>query len=186
MGGKQLVLVVIFLLLPPVLLAAGGDGRIDFSGALVTTTCTIKLNGVTGNTATIALPHAAHVTMGGAGHDVGTTSGGTALNMQLSECRQVTTQSVLAYFQSGQYVGADGTLVNELSGTESAQGLGLQIYDKNMSPVKAGSTTQMLGATSPVGGAITTLSYVVEYILVSKPLRVGRFATSVTYSLSYQ
>ncbi|MBW3512208.1 fimbrial protein [Janthinobacterium sp. NKUCC06_STL] len=160
--------------------AYASDGAINFSGALLDSTCTVNVNGSVGSAAaTVTLPKVSAVKLGTAS----TTAGQTAFYIALSACSGATPQA-FAYFEAGS--GVDSSTGN-LKNTGTAQQTQLQLLDianKGL-VIKAGDIVQTSKPRYVIKSSGTTyLHYAVQYVSTGLAT-AGTVRGSVTYSISY-
>ncbi|MBF6647648.1 type 1 fimbrial protein [Methylobacter sp. BlB1] len=172
-------------------LAQASDGTITFSGTLVSSTCTVVLNGGASGTGTVTLPTVATTALA----NTGDTAGATHFTLDISACTAVTgltNNTVNAFFESGAGVDpATGNLINLTSG--GAGNVVVQLFPENnlATQIKPGLTDQakapdinlpLSGGGGGTGSGI--LNYVAQYYALDATT-AGAYSSNVTYSLVY-
>ncbi|KFL49732.1 fimbrial protein [Burkholderia pyrrocinia] len=169
--------------------ALASDGKINFTGSVVASTC--KINGGT-NDLTVALPKASTNQLAKAG----ATAGRTPFSLSLTGCTTDTTDGgntipapvnkVSVAFEPGPNVNlATGRLT--LTGADAAKNVEIGILNDKFSPIKVGAEStsqgsQIVNIDTTAGTA--TLQYAAEYVATGAA--TGGSANSfVTYSLVY-
>jgi len=168
--------------------AQASDGTITFKGKLVSTTCTISVNGGS-NSATVSLPTVATTALTSAGQ----IAGGTRFSIVLSACSKQT-GSAVAYFEPGDGVNSADNNLRNTETTTPAGNVEVQLTNLTGTPIKIGDKasqeamstgtppTPLNGATIVNGAA--TLSYVASYYATGQST-TGAVTASVTYSIDY-
>jgi major type 1 subunit fimbrin (pilin) len=163
-------------------LAQASDGTITFEGALVSSTCTVKLNGLAAS-GTVTLPTVATTALPLAGN----TAGATRFTLEINDCTAVTgltENTVNAFFESGAGVDpATGNLLN----TGTATNVVVQLFPENnlTTQIKPGETSQAEATDILLSATSGTLNYIAQYYATADSPAAGTFISTVTYSLVY-
>lgn len=180
--------------------AQASDGTVNFGGLLLTTTCTISVNGGT-SVGTVTLPTLSTGTLGAAG----ATAGRTNFTIGLSACNKsittflnglagnplygvnTTLSNAYAYFENG--AGVDPVSKNILNASGTATGVQLQLVRASGLVIKAGDSTQLQVIGAPISGDLVAgqtavMNYAVQYIATAATTP-GSVVGSVTYSIAY-
>ncbi len=173
------------------------DGTLTFTGAITANSCTIKVNGVTGATATVALPTVDTAALSNVAPR--TTAAGTFFSIDLSACTALTDiggtaapATVQIYFEAGPNVDqTTGGLINTAVGGSNVE---VNLYNASGATVvgtqiKPGSTAG--SANQPVAQTATATGTQWFYAGYSTAgaaaaATAGAVNTSITYSLIYQ
>ncbi|MBV8158513.1 MAG: type 1 fimbrial protein, partial [Dyella sp.] len=134
--------------------ASAYDGQISFTGNITAKTCTVKLNGGSSATGTVALPTVSTSAFSG----VNSTAGQTAFSIAVSGC-STGMANVATYFEAGSTVNSAGRLIT--SGT--ATGLDLQLLYSDGSVVNAGQGNSSVATTTPGQATITSNAATLNY-----------------------
>jgi len=173
--------------------AHASDGTINFTGAIVASTC--KINGGT-NDLTVALPKASTNQLTA----VGATVGRTPFTLTLSGCATdkkdgenaipAPVKKVSVAFEPGPNVDlATGRL--NLTGTDAASGVQIAILNDKYAPIKIGAESSAQGTqtvdidTAEGGTGTATLQFAAQYVATSATVTGGSANSFVTYSLIY-
>ncbi|RPE01264.1 type 1 fimbrial protein [Candidatus Pantoea deserta] len=152
---------------------AASDGTIEFSGNIKGQSCTVTVNNGSGNVVKmpdISISQLAEKTQ---------TAGATTFSINLTDC-STATGDVLAYFEAGANVNADGRLINK--GT--AANVELELLN-NTTPVVAGNLEQQAGLTAvPLSEGAANMTYSARYYATDKAGE-GTVQSSVTFSIHY-
>jgi major type 1 subunit fimbrin (pilin) len=163
-------------------LAQASDGTITFNGALVSSTCTVVLNGGASGTGTVTLPTVATTTLA----NTGDTAGATHFTLDISACTAVTDKTTVnAFFESGAGVDpATGDLINLTVG--GAGNVVVQLFPENnlTTQIKPGVTNQAKATDINLIAGSGTLNYVAQYYALDETT-AGAYSSNVTYSLVY-
>jgi major type 1 subunit fimbrin (pilin) len=169
------------------------DGTLTFTGAVTANSCTLKVNGVTGASATVALPTVDTAALTSVSPR--TTAAGTFFSIDVSACSAVadiggTTApaSVQIYFEAGPNVDeATGGLINKAAGGSNVE---VNLFNATSATVVGpqifpGTTTGQ-PAVQPVGSVGTQWFYA-QYSTAgaAAAATAGAVSTSITYSLVY-
>lgn len=162
-------------------LARASDGTITFNGALVDSTCTVKVNNAGTGDGTVTLPTVVTSILA----TTGDTAGATRFTLDISGCTAVTGKTTVnAFFESGANVNpATGNLLN----TGTATKVAVQLFPENnlTTQIKPGETGQAKAADILLSATSGTLNYVAQYYATADGPTAGTFVSSVTYSLVY-
>lgn len=158
-------------------IASAADGTISITGQITDVTCAIAVNGG-GNNATVTLPTVSVSALPNSGETAGTTS----FRIALSECSGDTLGNAYAYFELGSAVDSSSGRLNNVSGT--ASNVQVQLLDKNLTPIVAGSASQGNGAMAEISGGAATLEYAARYYATGAA-GAGSVSTQVDYSIVY-
>lgn len=180
--------------------AQASDGTVSFGGLLLTTTCTVSVNGGT-NVGTVTLPTLSTATLGAAGD----TAGRTIFTIGLSGCNKAITlflngqpgrplfgvnttlSSASAYFENG--AGIDSISKNILNASGTATGVQLQLVSPGGVVIKAGDSTQAQAVAVPISGTLAAgqtavMNYGVQYFATGATAP-GSVVGAVIYSIVY-
>ncbi|UVE69752.1 type 1 fimbrial protein [Burkholderia pyrrocinia] len=166
--------------------AMAADGEIQFSGKVLSTTCSIGAGGgATGNkNMTVKLPSVSQSALEAEGN----VAGRTPFSIVLSGCTGESTK-VSTVFESGDNVdSASGRLNLVSAGVEDAVAQNVQIglLNDQQRPIKAGFAGEQQNSQVVAlkdGGA--TLNYFAEYHATGKAV-AGSANSRIQYSLDYQ
>ncbi|HHH1368276.1 TPA: fimbrial protein [Yersinia enterocolitica] len=159
---------------------AASTGTINFTGELTASTCDVTVAGQ-GADATVVLP-AVGVNQLAAAGDV---AGATGFNMALSNCSG-TLATVSAFFEAGSSVDVVSGHLKNIGGTAGQVSLELLDASSNMTPIKAGNTSQATETTylDAASGSVT-LPYAVQYYATGATTP-GTVVSNVVYSIQYK
>lgn len=170
------------------------DGTLTFTGAVTANSCTLKVNGVTGATATVALPTVDTAALSNVSPR--TTAAGTFFSIDVSACTAVTDiggtaapTTVQIYFEAGPNVDeATGGLINTAVGGSNVE---VNLYNASGASVvgtqiKPGTPTGQ--PTAQTATATGTQWFYAGYSTAgaAAAATAGAVNTSITYSLIYQ
>jgi len=155
--------------------AHAADGQIDFSGSVVSSSCTI--NGGAPSF-TVTLPPVATNTLANAGE----VAGRVPVPITLTNC--TTGSKVRAHFESGLTTNGSGRLTIDGGGADNVE---LQLLNDAFQPVKAGAAegTQNTNLVDVSGAGTADLKYYVEYYS-NGAAGAGAVKSRVMYSISYE
>lgn len=171
------------------------DGTLTFTGAVTANSCTIKVNGVTGATATVALPTVDTAALSNVSPR--TTAAGTFFSIDLSSCSAITDiggtaapSTIQIYFEAGPNVDeATGGLINTAVGGSNVE---VNLYNASGATVVGthilpGTPTNQ--PTAQTATATGTQWFYAGYSTAGgggAAATAGAVNTSITYSLIYQ
>lgn len=150
---------------------AANSGTINFTGKVLSDTCTVAVNGG----ATVALP----TVMTGAFTGSGSVAGATPFTIALSGCDTNTTTANMA-FTAGTNVNANGNLDNATSGGSNVQ---IQLLNSSSAVIntKTGTNAPVIAIASGAGSTDLTAQYVATAAATS----AGLVTSSVSFTLTY-
>ena len=170
------------------------DGTLTFTGAVTANSCTIKVNNVTGATATVALPTVDTAALTNVAPH--TTAAGTFFSIGLSACTALTDiggttapATVQIYFEAGPNVDeTTGGLINTAVGGSNVE---VKLY--NASNATVVGTQIMPGTPTAQPTAQTATATITQWFYAgystagaAAAATAGAVNTSITYSLIYQ
>ncbi len=157
--------------------AHAADGQIDFSGSVVSSSCTIN----SGTPSfTITLPPVSTKALANAGE----VAGRVPVPIALTGC--TLGSKVRAHFESGLTTNGAGRLTAD-AGAGNAANVELQLLNDGFQPVKAGAAdgTQNTNLVDVSGTGTADLKYYVEYFSTGAAT-AGAVKSRVMYSISYE
>jgi len=161
-------------------MAKASDGTINFSGSLISTTCTVTNGGATA--LSVALQQLATTSLDPATN--AKTSGDQPFSLNISGCNAGLTTAT-TYFE------ADQTKVDQASGTLTNQDTGpanvaFELTNADKSHINLASTTQGVAAAQIQAGGTATANFYARYYRIDNNLPVaGPIKASITYSMVY-
>ncbi len=161
------------LALAPAVHAA--DGQIDFTGSVVSSSCTINSGAPS---FTITLPPVSTKSLANAGE----VAGRVPVPITLTDC--TLGSKVRAHFESGMSTNGAGRLTTDVGGAGNVE---LQLLNDGFQPVKAGAAdgTQNTNLVDVSGAGTADLRYYVEYYS-NGAATAGAVKSRVMYSISYE
>jgi major type 1 subunit fimbrin (pilin) len=171
--------------------AAAADGTINFTGAVTSTSCTVKVNGTTGTT-TVTLPtvQASDFTA------AGTATGFVPLTIALTGCTPTTGTGAAVearpYFEPAT-LDTTASYTNYLkntAGSGAASGVDIMISTTNTGTSGAVALSQGEGAQGVNPASITsgsaTFSLYAAYVSDAASVTAGAVTSTVNYDIDYK
>ncbi|MBG9390664.1 fimbrial protein [Caenimonas aquaedulcis] len=176
---KQLSALVAVAAIYAPLAAHASDGTINFTGKLVSTTCTVTNGGATA--LNVPLPPTATTS-------VNPTGGDTAFSLNITGCTGPTTATT--YFEAGGNISASGRLINTAAATTPATGpanVELELLNGNGTTIALNAAYGSQNVTpAPITAGSAVANFIVRYYHTdATPVTAGDVLSSVTYSMVY-
>lgn len=162
-------------------LVHASEGTVNFSGALLSKSCSSTVNGAIG-IPTVELPRLSVEALSAKGE----TAGRTGIEIGWTCPANAILGSVLVYFEGGSSIDVQTKNILNVGGT--ATGVQLQLLDVESKKIEIGSLSQTVAKRSLETrgtGVFLTQQYFVQYYASAK-VTPGTVVGSVTYSMSYQ
>ncbi|ARP80174.1 hypothetical protein CAL12_04570 [Bordetella genomosp. 8] len=152
------------------------DGTINFSGQIVSQTCTVVLPG--GSAIDVTLPSVSEQSLA----ESGKTAGAHAFQISLTECEAG--QKVRAYFEMGPSVDPETMMLkNTAPAGSAAKNVEVALTDVNGNLIPVGFTQTQAPVTVDTSGN-ATLTYVAEYYAVDAAA-AGGVTSTVNFTIEY-
>ena len=154
-------------------------GTINFTGAITTSSCSIKVNGSGLGDGTVALP-TVDVTSLASGQAQRSTAAGTFFSIALADCAPE--RRIAVYFEAGPTVdAATHALIN--AGTSNVE---VQLYEASAATVVGAPVAPGAASTvQTVAGSGTLYFYAGYSLAAGGAARAGTVSAAITYSLVY-
>jgi len=181
----KLLPILLLLSAPAVVNAA--NPTITFNGEVTNQTCTIDINGQTNSV--VMLPTVS-MTDFGATLTTAQTAGQTAFTVTVSGCTAptATAQDISVKLLGYDVDAATGVLGNRATGTDAAEGFGIQITGDaaGADPVQLNGPTELPSFSLPVGETSVTHDYGARYyVLDAATASAGKITAVAEYAISY-
>jgi len=161
--------------------AAAADGTITFTGKILSTSCTIDVNGSSNSTETVVLPQVNVSALA----TTAATAGWTPFEIKLTGC-QGSLVSAMANFEPGVNVTAQGRLKN-IATNLPASGVDIALRQAgSTNNIAVGSAASTQSTPFSINAGAATLKYEAGYYATTAPVTAGAVESSVTYSIVYQ
>jgi len=154
---------------------AASSGTINFTGKVLSDSCTISVNG--SSSSTVALPT---VMTAAFGSTVGTTAGATPFSIALTGCDTNTSSAKMAFTAGSTIDGTTGNLKNVTSGGSNVE---IQLLS---GAAVINTSNQTNAPTIAVSGGAGSTSLTAQYISTATATTAGLVTSSVGFTLTYQ
>lgn len=153
---------------------AATSGTINFTGRVLTDSCTINVNG---SGATVVLPNVSTAAFGAAG----SVAGATPFTIALTGCDINTTKANMAFTAGSTIDSTTGNLKNTASGGSDVQ---IQLLDSGNSAINTSTNANAPVIAVASGSGSTSLT--AQYVATAATTSAGLVTSTVGFTLTYQ